>query len=45
MDSEEDEGNEPLPEWSCNPDSMRRKPHSVSDIKSHNAAHKGIVRI
>jgi len=45
MGWEGDEGNESVPVWSCNPDSMRRKPRSASRIQSHNWVHMGSVRI
>jgi hypothetical protein len=45
MEWEGDEGNQPVPAWSCNPVSMRQKPWSVSHIQSRNWVHMGIVRI
>jgi len=45
MEWEGDEGNKQVPGWSCNPDSMRRKPRSTSDIQSCYSVHTGTVRI
>ena len=40
-----DQGCEQVPAWSYNPDSMRWKPHSASQIQSHHCVHKGIIGI
>jgi len=43
MEWEGDEGNEPVPAWTCNPVFMRRKPRSASDYQSHNGVHTRII--
>jgi len=45
MEWEGDEGNEPVPAWSCNPVSTRRKPRAASHIRSHKWVDTGIGRI
>jgi len=45
MEWKGDEGNEPGPDWSCNPVPMRRKPRSASHIELCNLVHMAIVRI
>jgi len=45
MEWEGDEGNDPVPEWSCNPVSTRWKPQSVSYVQSRTWVLTGIVRI
>jgi len=43
--AEGDEGNEPVPAWSCNPVSARWKPRSASHIQLRNRVHIGFVWI
>jgi len=45
MEWEGDEGNEPVPAWSCNTASIRRKPSSASHFQSHTWVHAGNVGI
>jgi len=40
-----DKRNEPVPDWSCNPVSTRRKPCAASHIQLCNIAYTGIFRI